>query len=169
MLKTFSVSTCEDFKEKYFSREAEPARFLARASAYDFGVCMPQDFEKAAFFYEEALARHQNSIMSQMRLALIYSYGPKTLRKPDRASFLFKQTAIDTVPYDSLDDLSIKEAVISAPLYKGVMPQPFTRELQWVKHLMKQEKYVRKNAATELSRQGFEGTNYLWDRLDLAE
>lgn len=169
MLKTFSVSSCTEFRNQYFEQDTSNARFLIQAVAYDLGICMPQNFEQAAGLYEEAIKDSGPDITPKMRLALIYEYGPHALRNTKRANFLFKQIAIDTVPYRSLENPLILETLMTASLYKGTVPRPLLQHLEWLDHIMQQEFHVRKYMDVKLSEEGFKGTHYLWDQFDQNE
>lgn len=94
-LDELGVSSCEEFLNTYFNVDENDSKRLIQSMAYDSGLCVPQDLEKARNLYEELYQENADLLeIFVARLALIYSYGPQNLRNENKAIFYFKQAVI---------------------------------------------------------------------------
>lgn len=155
-LKDLNVESCEDLPDK-----KNKAEYFFEASRHDFGLCTPQDFAKAAYYYEKSIQSHELLIASELRLALIYKYDPGNVKDVKRANFLFKQVAIYT---SSFKDDWTKEQIenyLKQYFFDEKLPKPLRKEMKWMRHFVQKSAHERKYAAQKLKDQGFQGTEFL--------
>lgn len=164
-LEKFDMKSCEEYQDAYLNKEDAKGHYLQTAMAYDFGICTDQDLKKAAEMYEKELS-HYGDLTSSIRLAVIYNYGPHTIRNYNRASFLYKQVAIHLAGFTQNWSRPQINEYIRAHLYKGKIPAKLVRELDWVMGVMKKPFSERKRIGHTLEEEGFKATFSLSEPLE---
>jgi hypothetical protein len=163
VLAEIGSGSCEAFVARYIDAPAtnDFATFV-RGLAYDKGLCVQQDLDKAVQYYETSVIWYHPILSPVLRLALIYDYGPRRLRNRSRGDFLFRQAAVAFAPFTNDQ---IRRNYISRSSNSNFMPAPLRRELAWLdKHMMRNGTENR-HIALELSEQGYKGTTGLWAEL----
>jgi len=158
-LKEIGLETCDAFFQEYFETEADDPKITIQAMAYDMGLCVEQDLEKARTLYEQGFKITPFFPNMPIRLALIYEFGPEDLRNPERADFLMKQSAIFLAV---TPDDKIKLNIVYNYLADRPIPISLQKHMDWYKEIQKRTPEERRIIAWQLSQEGFKGLNPIW-------
>lgn len=160
-LKSAGVDTCSAFLEKYFNSKDNKATLTFRAFAYERGLCASQDITKAADLYEQSVEDKVSYVSAEARLALIYTYGPLSLRNRARAQFLFRQVALSSTKLDLMSDEFTREEYMRIHLGGKPLPKDLKKAWRWVDDILKLDIHARKALNVKLQAEGFQDTGFL--------
>lgn len=160
-LKILNVNNCNELKDTYFNDTVD-TNIAVQASAYEIGLCTKQNLSKSINLYEQLHQDSDDAFLAALRLALIYSYGPKNLRDYKRAKFMKKQIAI----YLFVDDPIKRSTQLNALKNNNF---PFISETEqhfsWIEKQLKKPLEEREKIAKDLQKKGFKDTNIIWNEI----
>jgi hypothetical protein len=162
VLTEIGSNNCDTFIARYITAPPQSSfAVFIRGVAYDKGLCVPQDLDKAVEYYERSVIWYHPIISPILRLALIYKYGPHHLHDSVRAEYLFRQAAIAFVPFDN----SVRYTYIDKSSNSTFIPGALKSELSWLdKHMMKNGTEGQ-HLALEMREEGYDGATGLWSEL----
>ncbi|MCK6417844.1 MAG: hypothetical protein L6Q57_02755 [Alphaproteobacteria bacterium] len=153
------VDDCREFQQKFFESQATDISIAIQALAYESGLCVSQNLDKAREAYEQAFERTPSHPYVSLRLGLLYAFGPASSRNEARARFFMRQTVIALAPVLQEDKPSIS-------LRKFLRDQPspalLEQELEWIRNLLRKSFAERQQIAEDLKGQGYYSTDFLW-------
>ncbi|MGH1375603.1 MAG: hypothetical protein ACRBCK_04560 [Alphaproteobacteria bacterium] len=158
-LTNLNVANCQDLPIML-----DTSLSFVQALIHEKGICHDQDLQKAITLYETAISQHQATLLSSLRLALIYRYGPYNLRDREKSFFLFKQIAIETVSLSSQMSPDSIEELLRAHLDGLALPPDLILQLNWINNVMEQSPKHRKAISIELQDRGFNGVSAIANR-----
>ncbi|MDH5722948.1 MAG: hypothetical protein OEY94_06470 [Alphaproteobacteria bacterium] len=178
IIKQYNANSCDELTEKYFNPEnlhnlekgkildPELTSIIFKAMAYDTGLCVEQDLEKAVMFYEQSGVSGFPMIILTIRIALIYSNGPEIVKNDEKAEFYFKQTAIY---YHDFEKHGQGQEIMHTIIKSNPAPKELTQAITWYQEATNKSYEERKELAQHLKTQGFQGTDNLWYELEEIE
>jgi len=162
-LKQAGIENCQSLFQDYFEAAEDDPKILMKATAYDIGLCVPQDLSKAAALYEQGFKISPHFPNIPLRLALIYKFGSMDLRKDQRGDFLMKQSAISLQLFQNKQT---RVSVINDLLNFQPIPPVFQKQLDWVQNTLKKSEDEKKEIAYYLIEHGFHDIHIISNELD---
>jgi len=162
-LKQLNVGSCDELIKKYALSKQEPIAPYIHGLMFDIGICVKQNLTKAAELYEQHPKNISNHLAITLRLALIYTYGPKDIRNESKANVLYKQTAIFLAPF-FYNKVDINPIILRLTNHAPI-PDTLKTYIKWYKHALQQPHKKRKALYYQLKNQGFSVDSFLWDGL----
>ena len=133
----YEVDTCEEFKEKYLTSDAENALFM-QAMTYQLGICIPQDLHKAQKLYQELYNDAPADLGPfAIWLGMIYQYGPEDIRNLDKARFFYKQAILAFAWDDPRNTPQLRRQAVRNLMNDQLpIPELLESELLWLDKVM---------------------------------
>lgn len=164
LLNTVGANGCTEFKDAYFDKD-DPESLFMQATAYDNGVCIPQNLDQAAGLYKKAIEANTTdnaNIIPFLKLALLYRYGAMHISETD---YIFSLRQIALLLYGSngeyaeiyLEKLKNEKSPILKDLKKS---------FSWLKAIKAKPAAERKVIAENLTTEGYKNTNIIWDAIE---
>jgi len=152
----YEVDTCEEFKEKYLTSDAENALFM-QAMTYQLGICIPQDLHKAQKLYQELYNDAPADLGPfAIWLGMIYQYGPEDIRNLDKARFFYKQAILAFAWDDPRNTPQLRRQAVRNLMNDQLpIPELLESELLWLDKVMTKSEKERREIRKELEKEGY--------------
>jgi hypothetical protein len=164
-LEVYGLKNCKAFQMMILNNTPEGDVIFA-AMAHDFGLCTEQNLSKAAHFYEQFWQGTIVDSLSRTRLAIIYEFGPNTIKKPEKAEFFRRDILLSEL--DDNDE-GILDYIRPNMMVIAPIPNSFKVELQHLREIIKRPLEERKKIAHEYREQGHSPYYYLYQTFNNSE